>query len=155
MASKYTCVGCGHEFRVNRLTSCYSCGTKIPKAFLPDRTEEPSGWGRLTESVLRETGFEDQRVEAGRSKNVGYLDLDIKDLIRSQNRTTHAIRSLALFFFVNLTAGIVGSVLIWIGTIFNLQVSVFIGAIIVLAGFGIALASGIEELKRSARGLDY
>ena len=76
------------------------------------------------------------------------------ELIRAQDRTTRAIRSLAIFFFVNLTACIIGSVVIWAGIAFVNAATTVVGAFIVILGFGIALASGIEELRQSGKGLN-
>jgi hypothetical protein len=82
-------------------------------------------------------------------------------LVAAQNRTTYAVRSLALYFFISLQTALVG------GGLFGLAVNneshydsygnlnggatffAVLGAIIALVGFYVAVFVGRQELNKS------
>lgn len=83
------------------------------------------------------------------------------DLVRAQNRTTYAIRSLAMFFFISIQTSILGGGLA--GLALNNQshydsygnlnegatLFAIFGLLIALVGFYIALYVGRQELSKS------
>jgi hypothetical protein len=85
----------------------------------------------------------------------GSASLD--DLLEAQDRTTHAVRSLAEFVFTWLKYSLLGSVLllagIWISVNFTPSlfgnILVVIGGLVILVGFFVALNRGLDELQRS------
>jgi hypothetical protein len=72
------------------------------------------------------------------------LDPATRALVRASNRTTHAIRSLALYFFVCLQTSLIG-----FGIIALWPEAAALGAIIVILGFLIAVVLGSSELAKS------
>jgi hypothetical protein len=88
-------------------------------------------------------------------------DLPLAILIEAQNRTTFAVRSLALFFFISLQSSILGGALI--GLAINNKSNydsygqlsdgatafVGLGCLIVVVGFLIAALVGGSELNKS------
>jgi hypothetical protein len=121
---------------------------------LPSEKQGSGGWSQLNNSVLGQSNLSGQTGESRRLNRLPSSNSEIQDLVRAQNRTTHAIRSLAIFFFMNLTSGVIGSALIWIGITFQAWLSTFIGSVIAITGFCLALVGGIGELRRSGKGLN-
>jgi Flp pilus assembly protein TadB len=68
----------------------------------------------------------------------------LDDLVRAQNRTTHAIRSLALYFFISLQTSLLG-----VGIIALWPDLAVLGAIIIIVGFYAAVWYGRSELNMS------
>jgi hypothetical protein len=71
-------------------------------------------------------------------------DSGLAELIEAQDRTTYAVRSLALYFFINLTTGLLGGVLIY-----TVPAATIPGVLIVATGFIASVAIGISELAKS------
>lgn len=88
-------------------------------------------------------------------------EANMEALVAAQNRTTYAVRSLALYFFISLQTALVG------GGLFGLAVNneshydsygnlnggatffAVLGAIIALVGFYVAVFVGRQELNKS------
>ena len=104
------------------------------------------------------------RNDSGTPKSFGdksSKESTLDDLVNAQNKTTYAVRSLAIFFFISLQTGLVG------GGIFGLAVNnqshydsygylnggatfwAALGAFIALAGFAVAITAGRQELNKS------
>ena len=81
-----------------------------------------------------------KRVES-RAPREATLD----DMVRAQNRTTYAIRSLAAYLFITIATSFFGLVLINLGT----PESPFLGGIIFIAGFIWSIAAGLTEFNKS------
>lgn len=93
------------------------------------------------------------------------LESDTRAIVAASNRTTHAIRSLAIFFFTLLRVNLFGGGLIGIGLalspfnsyfIFQTDRLAMIGPLLIIAGslisfigFFVALARGMRELELS------
>jgi NADH:ubiquinone oxidoreductase subunit 6 (subunit J) len=73
------------------------------------------------------------------------MEVSLADLVEAQDRTTHAVRSLALYLFITIATSFLGVALILIAV----PVAVFIGAAIILAGFVWSIVAGIDELSKS------
>jgi len=94
------------------------------------------------------------RVNSGTSSA---NDVSQSELIAAQNRTTHAVRALAVFFFISLRTGVLGSSLVGLG-IFLLPNSSWsgFGVFLILAGWATAFIgffwavwAGMGELNKS------
>jgi hypothetical protein len=136
MTDLYQCPDCGREYRSDKLASCPGCGHDN-EAFEHLHTESVS------------TSGDEYQIE----------------LISAANRTTHAVRSLAIFFFVNLFWSSTFTVLCTIAIALpkeincdfdcalqfsGLAVSLFvIAAITGFVGAFIAFRLAIRELKAS------
>jgi hypothetical protein len=83
------------------------------------------------------------RTEQGNHERINKSDADLDDLIDAQDRTTYAIRSLALYLFITITTSTIGAVLMFLypNTIFG------VGTIFL--GFLAAIVIGVSELSRS------
>jgi hypothetical protein len=73
------------------------------------------------------------------------LDPATKALVRAANRTTYAVRSLAMYLFITIATGFCGGVLFLIGR----PEAALIGAIVIIIGFVWAVAAGLNELSKS------
>jgi ABC-type xylose transport system permease subunit len=87
--------------------------------------------------------------------------VDIKSLVDAQNRTTFAVRSLALYLFISLQSALFGGGMIGLAInntsnydeygALNSGASFFVtlGALIVFAGFVVSIVVGRWELDKS------
>ena len=71
-------------------------------------------------------------------------DAGLAELIEAQDRTTHAVRSLALYFFITVTTSLIGAVLIY-----TVPAATIPGVLIVATGFIASIVIGISELNKS------
>ncbi len=86
-------------------------------------------------------------------------EVSFEDVVLAQNRTTHAIRSLAVFLFTTLCTSLIGYALLAASTAVALTCSygsecsadeLMVSAwIIIVAGFILGLAAGVSELNKS------
>ena len=84
-------------------------------------------------------------------------NVTLADLLEAQNKTTHAVRALAVFFFTWLKVSIFGAIAYFVGVwIYDSFESAIFGAVLVVAGglttfigFFVALNNGLDELERS------
>jgi len=84
------------------------------------------------------------------------ISADAKAIVASQNKTTQAVRSLALFFFISLQTTLGGSGLVSLAILFsNGQINsgtmffIVVGVLIAVVGFIVAVWVGRAELDKS------
>ena len=69
----------------------------------------------------------------------------LADLVAAQTRTTHAVRSLSVFFFISLQSSLFGyGIILWGG-----QDWATLGALVIVIGFLLATFLGKSELDKS------
>jgi hypothetical protein len=73
------------------------------------------------------------------------LDPATREIVLASNRTTYAVRSLALYLFITITTAFAGLVLINLGR----PESIFFGTAIIIIGFIWSMVAGITELNKS------
>ena len=82
------------------------------------------------------------------------------DLVLAQNRTTHAVRSLAVFFFTSLCTSLLGYGIVGAGSGSPISCAVdhtncgepgfvIFGWFVIAVGFFVALGVGVSELNKS------
>lgn len=85
------------------------------------------------------------------------LDPATRAIVMASNRTTHALRALAVFFFTSLRTSVIGSSIFGIGLAIGANPNAagigifmaFVGWAVVLIGFIVAVRSGMKELEKS------
>ena len=136
-ADKHTCMNCFATFKWSGLSNCPSCGESFTR-------EEES---------LPSSSFKTD----GHSK----LSFETRKLVEAQDRTTFAVRSLALFFFISLQTALFGGGMI--GLALNNRAHydaygdlnqgatffVILGWLIAFMGFLVAVLVGRFELNKS------
>lgn len=136
MDELYTCLNCGRRYRADKLADCPGCSHE------PGTSQaRPLPWSS------------DQAQSQSQIDNSQYLEA----LILAQNRTTHAVRALAVFFFTWLKVSIFGALAfffgMWIDQSFDSavfgQFLIIVGVLTNVVGFFIALNDGLDELNRS------
>ena len=129
MTALFQCPDCAREYRADKLASCPGCSAPTPQNF-----GNPT-WELLGES----SAIADPNVE----------------LLKAVDRTTYAIRSLAIFLFTTLCTSLLGYGLIGAGAAAALRYDpssssfVIWGWIIIALGFIVGLIVGINELGKS------
>jgi len=147
------CPGCSEKLTVGGY--CFTC-TRYPLGRIqPQRSSQVTSTGSPTgprRSVSKSTAIETT------SSN---LEAQLEQLISAQNRTTYAVRSLALYFFISLQTALGGGGIISLALndkshydkFGNLNSGatffVTIGALIVIVGFFLAVILGRVELDKS------
>ena len=127
------CKNCKYKFDFSKSAYCPSCGH-----------EEKSDKGASqSTSSLFDAGPPVNR-NSGYSGNQAGIASGMAALLKAQNKTTHAIRSLALYLFITITTSFCGLILIYAVPQFAL-----LGALIVIAGFITSISVGISELNKS------
>lgn len=125
-----TCEDCGRPYRADILKSCPGCGHE------EDAAEIANLYSQLQE------------------------DQSLQPTIWAIDRTTYAIRSLALFIFISICTSVLGYAIIGAGVGNQISCSysgencgnsglVIFGWIVIFAGFLSALAVGMNELRKS------
>jgi hypothetical protein len=71
-------------------------------------------------------------------------ELSLAELVEAQDRTTYAVRSLALYLFITITSSTLGLALIY-----AVPAAAVPGAILIVVGFIASIAVGISELSKS------
>ena len=124
-----------------RIYKCPEC-----KDWLIWETEEPTA--NQTSTPITEDFLED-------------LDPATKAIVSASNRTTHAVRSLAIFFFTWIRTVIYASVIAGIGQVLVIRaqtqfeinaglIAYICAGLVVLVGFFVALGKGLKELRLSS-----
>jgi rRNA maturation protein Nop10 len=124
------CEDCGRSYRFDILKSCPGCG------------------------------HEEEVPIPMHSSNVSREAEALQMTTRAIDRTTYAIRSLALFIFISICTSVLGYAIIGAGAANQVACSysgescgngglVIFGWIVVLVGFVAAIAVGINELSKS------
>jgi hypothetical protein len=76
-------------------------------------------------------------------------EFNFNHLVAAQNRTTAAVRSIAVFILINAISFELGALLLWFGVKDNIFLLTFVGAAVVIVGFVVAVATSLAELKAS------
>ena len=144
MSELYACEFCGRRYRADKIARCPGC------------SEEPKSGSLLVEKEANHIfGVAKQSKVKG----------EASDLVEAQNRTTHAIRSVAvLVFFSVFWTGLVG-VLVTLSILtqaencqygFCMRVNtpastafIILALIAAIAGVWVTLAAGFNELRKS------
>jgi len=154
MPNKYTCQNCSTKFSGNSEFECPACAKYFASMLFAKRGNVESETEPAPIEIKAQIKSEPKKA-APQQPYSGSASLD--DLLEAQDRTTHAVRSLAEFVFTWLKYSLFGSVLILAGiwTSINYIPSLFgnilvvIGGLVILAGFFVALGRGLDELERS------
>lgn len=163
MTTQHTCKSCGNQFRADRWRSCYSCGEPTGSAI---EVESESESDESTESYLLDSAPKIQTDDKPSNSRVSgatttYPAFDLPQLVRAQNKTTHAVRALAYFFFIQFQTGLAGGTMIWwaIGTPSNYEMFgtlkswpsfvLLFGFLILLGGMLLSIIMGYRELGKS------
>jgi hypothetical protein len=147
MMNYFVCPECGKYFQGETIDDCPVCAGASTNLLLQRR---PAG-ARVA------TPTPSTPVANSKNKPVTAKAATLDDLVAAQNRTTHAIRALARFFFIWLRSGIVGAGLAGIGVSFlaNKDLNglgiflVIVGWLITFIGFFYAFWQGMGELDKS------
>ncbi len=165
MNEKLKCESCNFSYRADKNERCPYCGWN-PKAD-PDlakgmkvKTQKPkSNWSQFAPPAPSKASSQPSSPESDSAT--------IAELIHAQNRTTAAVRSLAVFFFYNLFWGAIVGLLVLIASALppvrdcdfydgctnaTNPASIFLlvlAAIAAIAGIWITMASAIKELRAS------
>lgn len=91
-------------------------------------------------------------VAKNSNDNVAASKYDL--IVEAADRTTHAVRAIAIFFFTFLISSAIGGVLIAIAMVVqaageNAGILFFAGYVALLAGYVLAMVSGAQELRHS------
>ena len=171
---KYECRSCGVKFKADRWPECTNCNEPVPpeiraqypavvesRVTLPPPSRPSSRTPRRTEP---QTGNRASDVVGQASQSFDHasqLSADARAIISSQNRTTYAVRSLALYLFISLQSALFGGGMIGLAInnsshydaygALNSGASFFVtlGALIVFAGFVVSVVVGRWELDKS------
>ena len=167
-SNRYTCKKCSATFRLDRWSQCSNCGENVPEEFrvssTPERARKPQDWGSLVDLPETSSVSNSRRLSSPKPKsniNSEQPIVDIKSLVDAQNRTTFAVRSLALYLFISLQSALFGGGMIGLAInntsnydeygALNSGASFFVtlGALIVFAGFVVSIVVGRWELDKS------
>ena len=88
MISPVACLECGKPFRVDKLANCPSCGVINVRLNQPAQARTQAPINNVTQAPAA-TSYMPPSTNSDRSNS---------ELIAAQNRTTHAVRSLAITF---------------------------------------------------------
>jgi len=149
-------------FRADRWAECSNCGERVPaeirSKYENHEDEKVSRWQELLDVSKNEgsvTSVASPYREPSRE-----ISVDAKAIINSQNRTTYAIRSLAIFLFTTLCTSLLGYGLVGAGANAALKCDsyssdcgagglVVAGWFVIAIGFIVGLSLGMSELRRS------
>jgi hypothetical protein len=76
-------------------------------------------------------------------------DTQYSELVLAQNRTTSAVRSIAVFLFMNLVAFVAGGLVVGLGYLTQAVWILVIGVLVFLAGLALSILTALAELKFS------
>jgi len=144
MKQEFECPLCGEKFQAETIDECPVCAQQFASLLLSKRPSTVSN----SSGTQRDSNSKGARMSEQKKISV-IADSTISDLVTAQNRTTAAVRSMAVFFFVNLTSSLIAAVLIWMGYGLPAPWMVITGLVVVIVGFVLALAQGLSELKHS------
>ena len=110
-----------------------------------------------TEEVTSREPVKSSKEGKPSSQRIVQREATLADLVEAQNRTTHAVRALAEFFFTWLKFSVFGAISyfvgVWIFTSFESNtfglILMVVGGLTSLIGFFVALNNGLDELDRS------
>jgi hypothetical protein len=102
----------------------------------PAAAETPKSKQR---SRHKEVELEETRVD-----EIDESEISLADLVEAQDRTTYAVRSLALYLFITITSSTIGVALIYL-----VPAAAVPGALLIVVGFIGSIAVGLSELSKS------
>ena len=152
-SGKYTCSSCGKIFKLDLYSSCPKCSAKVPDEILDPTSKASTGnWESLSSSK--------PLPPYSRTQTLTNSEVVIYELVNAQDRTTHAVQSLAYFLFISVCTGVLGYGLIGAGAGSALSCSlentncgatglVYFGWFVIVVGFVAALIVGITHLNKS------
>lgn len=152
--TKFTCENCSTKFSGNSQADCPACAQYLASMLMSKRgSSDPLD--HLEELEIREEPKSSKEKVV--SPKISTKEASLADLVAAQNRTTHAVRALAEFFFTWLKFSVFGAIFYFVGAwIFDSfesnafgVVLIVAGALTTLIGFFVALNSGLDELDRS------
>jgi|1048.fasta_scaffold38727_2 hypothetical protein len=141
MTDLYRCPNCRRSYRADKLAECPGCFTDAP--YMGEESPvSGKNWG---------------------SSNASTNDfLSTTTIVAAQDRTTHAIRSLAVFVLVSISTSLIGYLIIAIsaGSVLGCSSgdsscyassggAIYLGIFVIGGGFITALVLGIRELSLS------
>jgi hypothetical protein len=144
MTDLYQCPDCGRRYRADKLNECPGCGVTSSEGAESSRSTDATG--RLDPNV--QTAFfihED----------------DLDTLVDAQDRTTYAVRALALFFFTTTATSFIGLVIYYLNVRGSLECELDIsclesysswsdlGPAVAALGLIAGIVNGISELRAS------
>ena len=110
-------------------------------------------------NFVNSTGTESYFLSSRAVETEPQKEMSLKDVVLAQNRTTHAIRSLAVFFFTTLCTSLIGYALLAASASAALTCSygsecsadefLILAWIVIIAGFIFGLVTGVRELNKS------
>jgi AhpD family alkylhydroperoxidase len=150
MKTEFECPTCGQKFKAETINECPACAAHHA-SLLTRRTY----LGAESDPILEAPST--KKVRAPLIQEEPRKEPTMGELIAAQNRTTHAIRALAVFFFISLRTSVVGGSFMGIGflllpisTVSGLGLFLIVaGWLTTLIGFFYAVHSGVTELLKS------
>ena len=127
------CRNCKYKFDFAKFAYCPSCGYEA----VPSKNQDTSQPSFLASAASR-------NVHASYSANNTGSDSSTSSLLKAQNKTTYAVRSLALYLFITVTTSFFGLFVIYV-----FPQAAVLGALIIMVGFIVSLSVGISELNKS------
>ncbi len=171
MDGLFKCIDCARPYRFDRLKECPACGCQTPSDY--SSKDKPQSSGRLEETRLPENSRtrNESRSQKERPEHLSrkFLDLEISELQVAENRTTHAVRAIAIYLVVNTLWMLISGVLVILAMLIPQQercpygfctyspngfaVFLFVVAgLVAIGGLVFALVSAIRELRDSRIG---
>jgi len=172
-SDSYKCTKCEAVFRPQRWANCSNCGEPVPdeirEKFLNQVEDKVASWQSLLNisSPPKESVSRKERIRRGAEQLSSSWDpavqisADARAIVKAQNKTTQAVRSLALFLFISLQSGLFGGGLV--SLVLNSKSNyddygqlnsgasflVLIGALTAFVGFIVGVIVGKRELDKS------
>ena len=142
MTDLYRCQNCRRSYRADKLAECPGCFTEAP--YLGEESQvSGKKWGNATNSSTNDF-------------------LSTTTIVAAQDKTTHAIRSLAVFILVSISTSLIGYLVIAIsaGSVLGCSSgdsscysssggAIYFGLSVIGIGFITALVLGMRELRLS------
>ena len=174
MSEKLECKRCAEVFETTEapIGKCPNCNGTLNYLPKPESSKKSSKAGKKSDhseddnrrsywnpeskdsTTTWSPDFVKQRMNqnSGNSESVGNRsgkEVSLADLVAAQNRTTYAVRSLAVFLFVTLCTSPFGYVLVGAGVDAASDTMVMWGWVIIVTGFVMGLLGGLGELRLS------
>jgi hypothetical protein len=139
--------------------TCPKCGKKYQsKGMVLLRCKDCKKWLEYDQVIPAAKTFTEEKVEGVQQASISkerVIATPHQELVAAQNRTTRAVRALAVFLFSSLRSGLVGSGFAGLGFLTlssSAQTGIFlivIGWLITFVGFFVAFFKGSSELQKS------
>ena len=117
---------------------CPDCDRWL-EAFVPSQPASVETPKPKQRSKHKEAEQAEMRVDESDEYEIG-----LAELVEAQDRTTYAVRSLALYLFITITSSTLGLALIY-----TVPAAAVPGALLIVVGFIASIAVGISELTKS------